>query len=446
LVCLLLIVGIIWGIGKLGSKEPSIPIEKQCKHQYVDGVCTECGEKDPDYVKPDEIVDISMVCGGDVMYHYSQIAGAYNYDGKYTAGSSEFTAESGTFNFEKDYQYIIQYVQSADIAFVNLETTFAGGPSYSGSPARFNCPDGLAATLKETGFDVVFTSNNHSLDRRLSGLKRTIQVLQDAGLETVGSRENTTDNRSIITEVKGVKLGVVSFTHETGTVDGKRTFNGSTMEDGAWDYLNTYRYNSDKLVTAEDKEKIKSEITWCKDNGADIVICYFHWDAFNEYAFNVDKLQKDLAQFAAESGADIIFGSHPHVVQGIDKITVNVDGKEKVVPVYYSLGNFISNQRYESFKSYGDPEDRCRAVEQELLACVNITYNKTKSELSINDVKAIPLWVDRFSNGKTYEYRIIPLLEGFENNEELKASGHVDRAKNALSNITSIIGAEYIYK
>jgi len=444
LICILIISGAIYGIGKLLHKEPEQP--KACVHEYVEGVCTLCGEKDPDYVKPDEIIDLSMVCGGDIMYHISQLKGAYNYDGVWSSENNEFTAESGTFSFDREYQYIKKYVESADIAFANLETTFAGGPYYSGSWARFNTPDGLATTLKDTGFDVIFTSNNHSLDRKIAGLKRTLEVLEDAGLTTVGSRKNESDNRSIVVTAKDVKIGVVSYTYETIEVNGSRTLNGSPMEDGAWNYLNTFRYGSDKLSLAEDKESIKNEINWCKDNGAEIIVCYFHWDAFNEYVLKVDNLQKDLAKFAAECGADVIFASHPHRVQEINEITVSVDGKEKTVPVYYSLGNFISNQRYESLTPYGDPEDQARATEQELLAYVEFSYNKTKGELSITTTKAIPIWLDRYSSNGYYEYRIIPLTNGFEENADLLASGHLDRAKKALVNLKEIIGEKYIYE
>lgn len=425
---------------------------KVCVHNYVEGVCTKCGAADPDYVPPvpeDEIHNLTIACGGDVMYHLSQLKSDYNFDDKYQFGENDLTAY-GTFNFNDEYQYIKNYVQAADIAFANLETTFAGGPDYSGSWARFNTPDALAGTLKDVGFDVMFTSNNHSLDRKIAGLQRTIDVLESAGLKSVGSRRGTADNRSIIVEKNGIKIGLVSYTYETAELNGRRTLNGSPMEEGAWNYLNTFRYvgSGRKTATAkeEDKEAIANEISWCREHGADIVISYFHWDAQNEYVLEVTKLQEDLAQYAAEKGADIIFGSHPHRVQRIDEIEVTrADGRTHKVPVYYSLGNFISNQRYESLTPYGDPEDQARATEQELLAYLDITYNKTKDEITFNKISAIPLWVDRYKAGTYYDYRIIPLVEGFEEIVELQNSGHLSRAQQGLKNLEEIIGKEYIY-
>lgn len=446
IICALLIAGIGFGIAKLAGKGPDNPGPKVCVHEYVDGICSLCGEKDPNYVKPDEIIELSIACGGDIMYHVSQLKGAYNNDGDgRVANTNDFPASTGSFSFDREYQYIKPYVESADLALANLETTFAGGPNYSGSWARFNCPDGLAKTLKETGFDVIFTSNNHSLDRKLAGLKRTVQVLRESGLQSVGSRENTEDSRSLVTTVKGVKVGIVSYTYETAMVGGSRTLNGSAMEQNAWDYLNTFRYGSDGLTVSEDKKAIADEISRCRAQGAEIVICYFHWDATNEYVLKVTKLQRDLASFAAENGADIIFGSHPHRVQEMEVLEVNADGRAKTVPVYYSLGNFVSNQRYESLTPYGDPEAQARATEEELLAYLELSYNRTKGEIEFKTISAVPIWLDRFSSGGHFEYRIIPLTEGFESNKDLKASGHADRAKKALSNLTGIIGEQYIY-
>ena len=78
------------------------------------------------------------------------------------------------------------YVEAADYAVVNLETTLSGGPPYSGYPA-FNSPDDMAAGLKSLGFDLCLTANNHSLDRGFSGLSRTLDVLDQTGLAHVGT-------------------------------------------------------------------------------------------------------------------------------------------------------------------------------------------------------------------------------------------------------------------
>jgi poly-gamma-glutamate synthesis protein (capsule biosynthesis protein) len=141
-----------------------------------------------------------------------------------------------------------------------------------------------------------------------------------------------------------------------------------------------------------------------------------------------------MAKEAASYGADVIFSSHPHVVQGLEMITNPASGGK--VPVFYSMGNFISNQRTETLDN--------RYTEQGIIAQVHLEYMKsTKQVLSVT-MDAIPVWVDKYKKGGKDVYTIVPLDKDLGQNPSLAESGHLARAEQALTDVTELLGAEYI--
>ena len=141
----------------------------------------------------EEDIELSIVCVGDVMVHRSQIASQYN-------------REDGSYNYDNNFEYVKKYIEEADLALCNVETTFAGGLLVL---SFFNAPDALAdSSLARAGFDVAITSNNHLYDKGYAGMERTLRILREAGLATTGTRlpwENYT-----IMDVKDLKIAVVA--------------------------------------------------------------------------------------------------------------------------------------------------------------------------------------------------------------------------------------------
>ena len=396
---------------------------------------------------------------GDIMGHLSQLIA--NYDNA-----------TGTYDFSGDYVYVNKYIKEADLALCNVETTFGGGDDYKGYP-YFNSPDKMAYDIAQAGFDVALFSNNHILDTNLAGLERSLDVLRDAGMATAGARKDGED-RGLIVSAAGINIGVAAYTYETSSYNGMRTLNGTLMPEGAQQYINSFR----PYALDEDMAYIASDIQALKEKGADIVVAYFHWG--NEYQQNASEIQRSMAKSAAEAGADIIFASHPHVVQEIEEIVVqeiveeepvveNLEEKEswivkfrkafgigldedkqeviveegpkiktRVVPVFYSMGNFISNQREETLDN--------RHTEQGMIASVSLTYVLETGEIKNVDTRFIPTWVEKYNkNGKT-EYAIIPLVGDFRDNVDLVSSGHLNRAQQALEDMIDLIGASYLYQ
>ncbi len=361
---------------------------------------------------PEEAVSLKIAAVGDVMVHKSQIIAQYD-------------SQTGTYNFDNNFIFVKNDIEKADLALCNLETTFGGG-QYSGYPT-FNSPESLAVSLKNTGFDAAMTANNHIMDTGLSGMKRTLETLRQAGLETAGTHLDGEPDYAIL-DVKNVKVGIVAYLYETPEVGAVPTINGSHIATEAWPLLNTFSYYD----LDEDLMKIKQSIQDARAAGAEIVICYFHWG--EEYQRSPNEYQQHIAREAASYGADVIFASHPHVLQGMEMINDSASGRK--VPVYYSMGNFISNQRTETLDN--------RYTEQGMIAEVNLEYMKSTKQILTVEMKAIPTWLDKYKKNGKYIYTIIPLDDQLKQNAALAESGHLSRAEQALSDVKALLGEEYI--
>lgn len=232
-----------------------------------------------------------------------------------------------------------RYFLEGDFAYANLEGPTAGnvaadgrivpdpgrhfdGVAYTGYP-QFNYHPSLGVDLKASGFDIVSTANNHSMDRRSIGVDRTVTALRAANLPftgTTASSELVDRHYATMTENNGMKIAWIACTYGTnGISDAKNQV----------------------LSCFEERQTLLSEIRKQKaDPTVDAVIVTPHWGI--EYNIFAGDDQKKLAREMIEAGALIILGSHPHVLQPVERITAS-DGREGFV--IYSLGNFVSNQK-----------------------------------------------------------------------------------------------------
>ena len=216
------------------------------------------------------------------------------------------------YGYSSVFKYVEDELQSADVAIGNLEFPMAGKP-YSGYPS-FSGPDDFAEYLRDVGFDVLLTANNHMLDKGSAGLRRTLQVLDTLGIPYTGTALNTAADRvrnPLFIKVKDLTIALVNFTYGT-----------NSGADSPWPKI--WFQNRKALAPVMAKARA----------GADFVLVFPHWGV--EYVFKHNSYQEDLARWLVAHGADAIIGGHPHVVQDLQFI----DG----VPVAYSLGNALSNQ------------------------------------------------------------------------------------------------------
>lgn len=323
----------------------------------------------------------TVLSTGDIMAHSTQLTGAKTSDG---------------YDFSAFFKETQKYFTAADLSVANLEVTFGGTESgkYSGYPA-FNTPDSLADAVKASGLNFLVTSNNHSYDTGLFGLKRTVSVLKEKNIEFIGTRDNTSDPLYTVKEVNGIKIGMADYTYETdGTQTGRKYLNGNILAEEANELIASFNYNRIEEFYTEAEAAVND----MKAQGAEFIVFYMHWG--NEYELKANTWQKSIAQRLSNMGVNIIIGSHPHVVQPVELIH-SEDGQTDTVCVY-STGNAVSNQRKELIKS-------CPTGHTEDGMLFTYTLKKYGDEVTLVSVDLIPTWVNKYKGGNGYLYTIYPL-------------------------------------
>ena len=249
---------------------------------------------------------VTLLFAGDVMGHQPQFEVAYD-------------RTTGQYDYSDCFRYVEPYIADVDFACANLEVTLGGAP-YSGYPC-FSSPDALLFEVQNIGFDLLFTANNHVLDRGKPGVERTIMMLDSVGMPHAGSYVDSVScdtSYPIIMDVRGLKVGFINATYGT----------------------NGIREKAPNVVNRLDTVQMARDLERLDEMGADLKVAVLHWG--NEYELKGNKSQLRCAQSLANHGADLIIGGHPHVVQNADTI-FNASGEPVVL--YYSMGNFISNQK-----------------------------------------------------------------------------------------------------
>lgn len=260
----------------------------------------------------DDEKEITLIFAGDIMQHLPQVEAAWN-------------RSEDVYNYDTCFSFIKPWLFDADIAIANLETTLDGKP-YSGYPA-FSSPDALINSLLWAGVDLLGTANNHCCDRGKSGLLRTIYVLDSLRMPHMGTYKNEKEYKKrnpLIVNKNGFKLAFLNYTYGT---------NGIPVPENT-------------IVSLIENNRIILDLKAAKDSLVDKIIVFIHWG--EEYQRVPNAYQKEVAALLFDNGADIIIGSHPHVIQPMEWHQADSSSKEKIV--VWSLGNFVSNQR----KQYTD--------------------------------------------------------------------------------------------
>ncbi len=318
---------------------------------------------------------------GDLMFHDDQLISAYD-------------EEKDRYDFKPMFSDVKPILSDADVTLANFETTLGGEAiGFKGYP-QFNSPDEVVDAIKDAGVDIVTTANNHILDTKKEGLFRTLEVLEEKGVKSVGTYINSDRSRILIHEEKDIKIAILAYT--------------SVMNSSGREYPEDELHTMVNFLT---EENINRDIKEAKEKKADLIIALVHWGV--EYEREPSEEQIKYANLLAEKGVDLILGSHPHVIQPTDTIKTN----EKDVFVIYSMGNFISNQRVETLgKDFAHTEDG-------IILLFDIEKDLTTKEAKVKAVDYIPTWVYKEENPETKkpEYRVLP-IEPFLTSDEIKDS------------------------
>ena len=303
---------------------------------------------------------VTLLFAGDVMGHEPQWKAAYD-------------PLTGTYDYHDCFRYVKPIIEAADLACANLEVTLAG-PPYSSYPC-FSSPDALLFALKDAGFDVLFTANNHVLDFGRVGLERTLQMLDSVGIAHAGSYADTLSRDTtypLVIDVKGLSVGFLNMTYGT----------------------NGLRTSGPNLVNRMNREQVTADFAKLNELGAMLQVVFIHWG--NEYQLEADQYQRHFAEFLVDQGVDLIVGGHPHVSQDADTL-INQNGEPVVA--YYSMGNFVSNQR--RFNTNGG-------------IMVQVSVNRFTGR--VISTGYIPYYVYRGKIDGQYQYYVIPTIP-YINNE-----------------------------
>lgn len=232
--------------------------------------------------------------------------------------------------FFKDCFFIVRNVlKDADFVVGNLETTISENHPYMGISSKlnggYNCnsPVEFLDALKYAGFNVLVAANNHNLDAQRQGHFDTIRHLEEFKFDYTGIFKDEKQPRFLIKEKNGIKIGFLSYY----TLHNKITHDFSSKDIDI--FFNKYSV-----------QKVKEDVAILKkEKDVDFIIAYIHWGI--ERVHTITEFQKKTAREMAFAGVDYIVGSHPHALQPYDEIIMG----EKIVPVIYSLGNFLSSSR-----------------------------------------------------------------------------------------------------
>ncbi|HAX93926.1 MAG TPA: capsule biosynthesis protein CapA [Bacteroidales bacterium] len=250
---------------------------------------------------------LTLLFIGDIMGHDEQIASAWN-------------SETKNYEYDDVFRYIRDEISEADIAVANLEVTLGGRP-YKGYPA-FSSPASLASACMNAGIDVLATANNHSVDRGKKGILNTIRRLDSLGIIHTGTFADSIARDTLspmIIERNGISIALLNYTYGT----------------------NGLKVPSPTIVNMPDTNLIASDIAKAKALKPDVIIPFVHWGI--EYDTLPSAEQIRLAGFFFTRGANLVIGSHPHVLQQMEWTLADSSRNDRIV--VYSLGNYVSNQR-----------------------------------------------------------------------------------------------------
>lgn len=338
---------------------------------------------------------LNLIFAGDIMGHADQIK------------SAEIIPDS-VYDYTACFAEISPLIKEADLAVGNLELTLPGKPPYTGYP-DFKSPDALAEALAGAGFDLLFTANNHSADGGSPGIVNTIATLEKQHLFQTGTFRDSLERQllyPLIIYRKGFKLAFLNYTYGTNGV----------------------RVRPPHYVNRIDEDLITDDIARAKAMQADFIIIMMHWG--EEYQTQFNRKQEKLAEQMIAAGADLIVGSHPHVVQPMRWYERKVDGRQKKVLVAYSLGNFISGQTYP----YTDGGILLKVVLEKNTG----TY--------IKDSDYVPVWRNKawIAGREKPLFRILP-ISGFLPDGKIDKAG-VQAMRNYYNHITDLMKGRRVDK
>jgi poly-gamma-glutamate synthesis protein (capsule biosynthesis protein) len=328
---------------------------------------------------------VRLIFIGDIMAHVEQL---------------EAAKRGESWDFAPQFRRVKPLLEGAFVTG-NFETVMAGEKSkYTGYP-MFNTPDALADALKDAGVNAVTLATNHILDRREAGAERTAAVLDDAGIFWTGLRRGNAAHKPLVTEYAGLKLAILNYSYGSNVPASKIL-------------------SPDIRLNVISRDAVLEGLSAARALSPDLVITCFHWG--NEYQFKPTKAMRDTARLCLENGADLIIGTHPHVLQPIEVVT-DENGTKLIA---WSLGNFVSNQR---------------TTPRERSVVMAVDVEKAGGETVIKRVSVAPTWVLSRRHDHHRLFEVVYAGEGGRFNHAGLPQTELKRARAAGKHALEFLGA-----
>lgn len=346
--------------------------------------------------------DLTLLFAGDLILLEDQVKRGYH-------GES--------YDFSDVFAYAKEYIRNADIAIGVFEGPTAGekaGYSTSnyedGKTISLNYPDEFAYAVKEAGFDLVTTANNHLLDKGVAGALRTLDVLDQTGLLHTGSYRNREEKESVLClEKDGVKIAVLSYTY------GSNGYSETELLNPNMSYLTSLTAVPSGEHFEEVKALVAADFARAKAENPDIICVIPHMGTqFEDFP---DEYQKTWNQLFLSYGADLILNDHTHSVQPVE--VLEQDGKTRVI--VNCPGNFSNIYREHN----GD-------------ACAMVEIYIDKTDKTVTGAAVIPMWTQSPLSGN---YRALPIYTILHDTDLQKEISTYDteRIEEVQKHITKIM-------
>ena len=323
---------------------------------------------------PHDLAQVTFAVAGDVIPHEPVRAAAK-------------AAGDGEPGWAALFADVADVFEGADFGFVNLETPVAPEHSHGTKPFLFDAPVELPEALKASGIKIVSFANNHVMDQGWAGFVESREHLKEIGLQFAGTSDNTaTAWQPVITEANGIKVGWLGMT---------RWLNGNRNPDkDDQPHVNFFPYPGEAGgAPGADEATVLAAVKAARAQ-CDLLVISVHWGV--EYATAPRPEDVNIAHKMMEAGATVIVGAHPHVLQPIETYKTQ-DGRDTVI--FYSLGNFLSNQSRSYVDglnpdSNGDPRDEMIG----LFAAVKRDYGPAGVRVELGHVGMLPVWEENNRN------------------------------------------------
>ena len=317
----------------------------------------------------DECVEIELMMVGDMLMH----------DNVLKSGLSA----NGIYHFDHLFKHIRSDIQNADIRIVNQETILAGEELGISDYPFFNSPFALGDAEASAGFNVILHATNHALDKGLEGIERCCDYWSMAHPEVAVLGINRTEddyNRIYVYEKSGFRVAILNYTFESNVMP--------------------IPQNKPYCLNLFDRKKMMADIETAKQSADMVVVCP-HWGT--EYIYSTDADQREWMNFFLSAGVDVVIGTHPHVLEPVEMLC-SPEGRNMLV--YYSLGNFISDQSQ---------------MPRDIGGMAKITLVKDKNGFSISKYSLIPIVTHReFGYGRYSSYKLSDYTDNLANRNNIK--------------------------